>query len=74
MEQARWLSEAIGRPNLLIGIPAAGGGLTAIQEVTALGLSVMATGVYSPGRYRDTALAYRRGLARLVAAGGDPAP
>ena len=73
VEQARWLSAAVGRPNLLIGITAAGSGLAAIEEVTALGLSVLATGVYSPGRYRDTALAYQRGLARLVAAGGDPA-
>lgn len=72
VDQAQWLAEAIGRPNLLIGIPAAGGGLTAIQEATARGLSVMATGVHSPGRYRQTAIAYRRGLARLVAAGGDP--
>ena len=73
VEQAQWLSAAVGRPNLLVGITATNSGLTAIEEATALGLSVLATGVYSPGRYRETALAYRRGLVRLVAAGGDPA-
>jgi transaldolase len=72
VRRARALSEAVGRPNLLVGIAAAGSGLLAIEKATALGLSVMATGVYSPARYRETALAYRRGLARLVAAGGDP--
>ena len=72
VSRAQWLVDAVGRPNLLVGIAAAGSGLLAIEEATARGLSVMATGVYSPGRYRETAIAYRRGLARLVAAGGDP--
>lgn len=73
VDQAQRLSDAVGRPNLLVGIAAVGSGLTAIEEATARGLSVMATGVCLPGRYRETAAAYRRGLARLVAAGGDPA-
>lgn len=72
VSQAQWLADAVGRPNLLIGISALSGGLVAIEEATARGLSVMATGVHSPARYRETAAAYRRGLARLVAAGGDP--
>jgi transaldolase len=72
VSQAQWLADAVGRPNLLIGISALSSGLVAIEEATARGLSVMATAVHSPTRYRETATAYRRGLARLVAAGGDP--
>lgn len=72
VEQARRLAAAVGRPNLLVGIPAVDGGPAAIEEATAHGLSVLATGVFAPSRYRQTAAAYRRGLTRLVAAGGDP--
>jgi transaldolase len=72
VRQAQWLSGAVGRPNLLLAIPVVSGGLIAIEDATALGLSVMATGVYSPTRYRETAMAYWRGLARLAASGGDP--
>lgn len=72
VSKAQWLSDAVGRPNLLVGIPAVSGGLVAIEEATARGMSVMATGVYSPSRYRETAIAYVRGLARLAASGGDP--
>jgi transaldolase len=62
----------VDRPNVLAGLVAPGNGLIAIEEATARGLSVLATGVCSPDRYRETAIAYRRGLSRLVAAGGDP--
>jgi transaldolase len=72
VDQAQRLAEAVCRPNLLVGIAAVDGGPAAIEEATARGLSVLATGVYSPSRYRQTAAAYRRGLTRLVAAGGDP--
>jgi transaldolase len=72
VSQAQRLADAVARPNLLVGIAAVGAGPVAIEEATARGLSVMATAVHSPGRFRETALAYRRGLARLVAAGGDP--
>ncbi|NUR62255.1 MAG: transaldolase [Catenulispora sp.] len=72
VDQAQRLAEAVGRPNLLLGIAAVDGGPAAIEEATARGLSVLATGVFSPNRYRQTAAAYRRGLTRLVAAGGDP--
>lgn len=72
VSQAQRLATAVGRPNLLLGVSAAEAGLIAIEEATARGLSVMATSVYSPARYRETAIAYRRGLARLLEAGGDP--
>lgn len=72
VRRAQSLADAVGRPNLLVGIAATDDGLLAIEEATARGLSVLATGIHSPGRYRQSATAYRRGLARLVAAGGDP--
>ena len=72
VSRAQSLADGVARPNLLIGVAATDSGLLAIEEATARGLSVLATGVCSPGRYRESALAYRRGLARLVRAGGDP--
>jgi len=72
VSRAQDLSDAVNRANLLVGIAAVGEGLTAIEEATARGLRVMATGVHSPRRYLDTAGAYRRGLLRFMDAGGDP--
>lgn len=72
VNQAQRLADGVARPNLLVGVPAAEHGPAAIEEATARGLSVLATGVHSPQRYRETATAYHRGLTRLLAAGGDP--
>ena len=72
VNQAQRLADGVARPNLLVGISAAQCGPSAIEEATARGLSVLATGVHTPQRYRETATAYRRGLTRLLAAGGDP--
>jgi transaldolase len=70
--QATRFHEAIARPNLLVKIPATDAGVPAIEEMTARGYSINVTLIFSLSRHVQVAKAYRRGLERLVAAGGDP--
>jgi transaldolase len=71
-EQARWIAKEVGRPNLLVKIPATMPGLPAIEDCTAKGTSINITLIFSLDRYQAVVEAYLRGLERLVAAGGDP--
>jgi transaldolase len=70
--QATQFHEAIARPNLLVKIPATDAGIPAIEEMTARGYSINVTLIFSLSRHVQVAKAYRRGLERLLAAGGDP--
>jgi transaldolase len=73
-EQAMRLHEEVDRPNLLVKIPATIPGLGAIEDCIAKGKSINITLIFSLERYRAVVEAYVRGLERLVAGGGDPAP
>lgn len=66
------LKAAIGRPNLLIKVPATSAGLQAIERLIAQGCSVNVTLMFSLDHVRDVAGAYICGLGEFVAAGGDP--
>jgi transaldolase len=70
--EARRLHAEIDRPNLFVKIPATKPGLPAIEDMIAKGKSINVTLIFSLRRYTEVAEAYIRGLARLVAAGGDP--
>jgi transaldolase len=72
--QATHFHKAIGRPNLLVKIPATDAGVPAIGEMTARGYAVNVTLIFSLARHGQVAQAYLSGLERLVAAGGDPGP
>ncbi len=69
---AKRLHGAVGRPNVMVKIPATRAGLPAIAAATAAGVSVNVTLIFSLARYREVMDAYHTGLERLVAAGGDP--
>ncbi|MFF3413991.1 transaldolase [Streptomyces sp. NPDC002698] len=71
IDQARKLWETVGRPNLLVKIPATGEGLTAITRVIAEGISVNVTLIFSLERYRAVMDAYLAGLEQAEAAGRD---
>ncbi|MFD2118771.1 transaldolase family protein [Streptomyces cirratus] len=62
---ARKLWETVDRPNLFIKIPATRAGLEAITAVTAEGISVNVTLIFSLDRYHDVMHAYLRGWSRL---------
>lgn len=69
--QAKELWARVDRENAMIKIPATVEGLEAISAVTALGISVNITLIFSLERYRQVINAYFTGLERARAAGLD---
>ena len=72
LDEARHLWESVGRPNLMIKVPATTEGLPAIEQLIAEGINVNATLLFAVGYYEGVHHAYQRGLARFVESGGDP--
>ena len=70
--RAEELFRAVGRPNVLIKIPATVEGLPAIEETVSRGIPVNVTLIFSVKRYEEVAQAYIRGVERLAASGKDP--
>jgi transaldolase len=68
---AKGLIALVGRPNVLVKIPATAEGIEAIEDATAAGISAAATLIFSLDRYNAVAAAYMRGLERLRNSGGD---
>lgn len=61
------LTAIVNRPNLLMKVPATLEGLPAIEELTAAGVSVNVTLIFSVERYTMVMDAYLRGLERRLA-------
>ncbi|MEU0032151.1 transaldolase family protein [Streptomyces sp. NPDC006335] len=70
---ARALHGAVGRPNLMIRIPATERGLAAITACLSEGIGVHAVSVVSLERYAGLVDAFLTGLERAAGAGLDPA-
>ncbi len=68
-EVRRW-SSLIGRPNVMVKIPATPEGIPAIEEMIAEGRSINITLIFSLQMYRRVIEAYLRGLERRAASGG----
>ncbi|MGH2753870.1 MAG: transaldolase [Actinomycetota bacterium] len=62
----------VDRDNLLVKVPATTAGAIAFEELTAEGVSVNVTLIFSLERYRDIAERYVHGIERFAAGGGDP--
>lgn len=60
--EARRLWKAVHRPNLMIKVPATREGIPAIEALTAEGINVNITLMFSLAHYEVVAQAYRRGL------------
>lgn len=71
VEQALALHSLVARDNVMIKIPATDEGLAAITRVTAEGISVNVTLIFSLERYRQVIDAYLTGLERAAEAGKD---
>jgi transaldolase len=67
--EARRLWERVGRPNVMIKVPGTAAGLSAVESLTAQGIHVHVTLLFSLDRYRQVAEHYLRGLERRQAAG-----
>lgn len=65
------LSQKVNRPNLMIKVPATDQGFPVIEALTAQGISVNATLIFSLNQYVKTAEAYLSGLEKLSRAGKD---
>lgn len=69
--QAVELASAVGRPNVMIKIPATKAGLPAITEVIGRGIDVNVTLIFSADQYRAVAEAYLAGLEKAAESGHD---
>jgi transaldolase/transaldolase/glucose-6-phosphate isomerase len=58
------LWSAVDRPNLMVKVPATAAGIPAIEELTAAGLNINATLMFSLSDYDAVAMAYIRGAER----------
>lgn len=67
---ARRLRQAVGRDNLLIKVPATSAGVCAFEELTATGISVNVTLIFSLVQYAAVAQAYLCGALRWLDGGG----
>jgi transaldolase len=68
IEQAIELWNRLARPNVMIKVPATDAGIPAIEELTARGVNVNVTLLFSVDRYEQVIDAYLAGLERRVAA------
>jgi transaldolase len=67
--QALELWDRLARPNVMIKVPATEAGVPAVEELTAYGVNVNVTLLFSVARYERIIDAYMRGLERRLAAG-----
>ncbi len=66
----------VGRPNVLVKVPATEEGVAAVRDLTGLGYSINVTLIFSLERYREVMEAYLSGLESLLArrAAGEDVP
>jgi transaldolase len=69
IEQALELWSRLARPNVMIKVPATEAGIPAIEELTARGVNVNITLLFSVERYEHVIDAYMTGLERRLASG-----
>ncbi len=67
--EARRLSQRVARDNLMIKVPATSEGIAAFEQLTAEGISVNVTLLFSQNTYERVARAYIRGLRRFAQSG-----
>ncbi|WP_288582796.1 bifunctional transaldolase/phosoglucose isomerase [uncultured Methylobacterium sp.] len=73
LEEARRLHAAVARDNLMVKVPATPEGIPAIRDLTADGININVTLLFSQDAYEQVANAYIEGLEQYAAAGGDVA-
>jgi len=71
IREARELFAKLDRPNVMIKVPATDAGIPAVERLTAEGININATLIFSVEQYRKIAAAYVNGMDTLVQAGGD---
>lgn len=74
IQEARELYTRLDRPNVMVKVPATQAGLPAIEQLTAEGLNINVTLLFSVDRYLEVAEAYLRGLESRLHKGRPVAP
>lgn len=69
IEEAKRLWQMLNRPNAMIKIPGTKEGMAAIEELTADGININVTVLFSIDAYKQAAHAYVQGLKRALAHG-----
>ncbi len=72
ISEARRLWKEVGRPNVLIKIPATAEGIPAIRQCVSEGININITLIFGLSRYEKVAQAYIEGLEHLIADGKSP--
>lgn len=71
LAEARQLWRAVGRPNLMIKVPATGEGVPAFRQLIREGINVNVTLLFARDTYEAVAAAYIEGLAARADDGGE---
>ncbi len=71
IEEARRLSKAVGRDNLMVKVPGTAEGIPAIEQLLSEGISINVTLLFEQAVYEKVAHAFVAGLEKHAAAGGD---
>ncbi len=71
--RARQIVRAIGRPNVMVKVPATDAGLPAIETLIGDGINVNVTLIFAVDVYQRVIDAFLRGAQRHLERGGDPA-
>jgi transaldolase/glucose-6-phosphate isomerase len=71
IDEAIRLWTAVGRPNLMVKVPATPAGIPAVRHLIAHGLNINITLLFSVTVYEQVVEAYLSGLEELLQAGGD---
>ncbi|MBE0429493.1 MAG: transaldolase [Thermoleophilia bacterium] len=69
LEEVRRLFSTLGRPNILVKVPATEPGVEAIRQLTGEGININVTLLFSVSRYLQVADAYMRGLEERMTRG-----
>ncbi|MFC1590556.1 transaldolase [Candidatus Omnitrophota bacterium] len=70
IEEAKRLYKKVGRPNLMLKVPSTEEGFEAIEELTACGINVNCTLIFSLRQYEKTVRSYMSGIERFLQGGG----
>lgn len=71
INEAKRLFKKLNRPNIMIKVPATPQGIPAIKALSAEGININVTLIFSIERYEDVAKAYLAGLEQRLAASED---
>ncbi len=71
IEEARRLNAAVGRPNVMIKVPATPAGIPAIETLIGDGININVTLIFAISAYEQVMNAYISGLEKYAEAGGD---